>query len=69
MSIETLRDRIDYLEKEWAKEKDKNAELKLNWDSLKVWAGSNLTHNLWWAQEDRAKDFNSFLDKMNAFKQ
>ena len=28
MSIETLRDRIDYLEKEWAKEKAENAELK-----------------------------------------
>ena len=29
MSIETLRDRIDYLENEWAKEKAENAELKV----------------------------------------
>ena len=52
MSIETLRDRIDYLEEKWAKEKAENAELKAKYEKLELMYAEALQAEINWSVQE-----------------
>lgn len=57
MSTETLRDRIDFLEKEWTKAREENAALVKRWVELEAWIkGERINHTggdrFWFGYED-----------------